>query len=205
MIVAVVMDQRGRPLCCEMWPGNTTDVTALIPVVDRLRRRFGIGRVCVVADRGMISAQTLAALEARGLEYVLGVRERSAKEVRTLVLGDDAPFVPLVIPRQGRPDTELEAKAVTLGGRRYIVCRNRAKAEKDAADREAIVASLRQALKAGDKALVGNRGYRRFLRAPVGDGFTIDAARIAEDALRRHLRAQDQHHPRPAPGDAAVS
>jgi hypothetical protein len=104
MIVAVVMDQRGRPLCCEMWPGNATDVTALIPVVDRLRRRFGIGRVCVVADRGMISAQTLAALEARGLEYVLGVRERSAKEVRTLVLSDDARFVPLVIPvgRSGR-------------------------------------------------------------------------------------------------------
>ena len=130
MIVAVVMDQRGRPLCCEMWPGNTTDVTALIPVIDRLRRRFGIGRVCVVADRGMISAQTLAALEARGLEYVLGVRERSAKEVRTLVLSDDAPFVPLVIPRQGRADTELEAKAVTFDGRRYIVCRNRAEARR---------------------------------------------------------------------------
>jgi Transposase DDE domain len=181
MIVAVVMDQRGRPLCCEMWPGNTTDVTALIPVIDRLRRRFGIGRVCVVADRGMISAQTLAALEARGLEYVLGVRERSAKEVRTLVLGDDAPYVPLVIPRQGRPDTELEAKAVTLGGRRYIVCRNQAEAEKDAADREAIVASLRRALRHGDKALVGNRGYRRFLKAPEV-GFAIDEARIAEDA-----------------------
>ena len=149
--------------------------------VDRLRRRFGIGRVCVVADRGMISAQTLAALEARGLEYVLGVRERSAKEVRTLVLGDDAPFVPLVIPRQGRPDTELEAKATTFDGRRYIVCRNRAEAEKDAADREAIVANLRRALRHGDKALVGNRGYRRFLKAPEV-GFAIDEARIAEDA-----------------------
>jgi transposase len=181
MIVAVVMDQRGRPLCCEMWPGNTTDVAALIPVVDRLRRRFGIGRVCVVADRGMISAQTLAALEARGLEYVLGVRERSAKEVRSLVLSDDAPFVPLVIPRQGRPDTELEAKSVTLDRRRYIVCRNRAEAEKDVADREAIVASLRRALRHGDKALVGNRGYRRFLKAPEV-GFAIDEARIAEDA-----------------------
>jgi DDE family transposase len=181
MIVAAVMDQGGRPLCCEMWPGNTTDVTGLIPVIDRLRRRFGIGRVCVVADRGMISAQTLAALEARGLEYVLGVRERSAKEVRTLVLNDDAPFVPLVIPRQGRPDTELEAKAVTFDGRRYIVCRNRAEAEKDAADREAIVASLRRALRHGDKALVGNRGYRRFLKAPEV-GFAIDEARIADDA-----------------------
>jgi hypothetical protein len=181
MIVAVVMDQRGRPLCCELWPGNTTDVTALIPVVDRLRRRFGIGRVCVVADRGMISTRTLAALDARGLEYVLGVRERTLKEVRTLVLDDDGPFVPLTIPRQGRPDTELEAKAVTLAGRRYIVCRNRAEAEKDAADRQAIVAHPRQALRRGDKALVGNAGYRRFLQAPEV-GFAIDEARVAEDA-----------------------
>jgi hypothetical protein len=181
MIVAVVMDQRGRPLCCEMWPGNTTDVTALIPVVDRLRGRFGIARVCVVADRGMISAATLAALAARGLEYILGVRERTAKEVRTVVLGDAGPFVPLVIPRPGRQDTELEAKAVTLGKRRYIVCRNPAEAEKDAAERDAIVANLRRALKAGDKALVGNAGYRRFLRAPA-QGFAIDEARVAEDA-----------------------
>ncbi len=109
MIVAVVMDQQGRPLCCEMGPGNTTDVAALIPVVDRLGQRFGISRVCVVAERGMISTTTIATLEARGLEFILGGRERSTKEVRTLVLGDDAWFVPLVIARQGRPDTELEA------------------------------------------------------------------------------------------------
>ena len=181
MIVAVVMDQRGRPLCCEMWPGNTTDVTALIPVVDRLRARFGIARVCVVADRGMISAATIAALEARALEYILGVRERTAKEVRTIVLGDVGPFVPLVIPRLGHQDTELEAKAVTFGKRRYIVCRNPAEAEKDAAERDAIVTNLRRALKAGDKALVGNAGYRRFLKAPEV-GFAIDEARVAEDA-----------------------
>jgi transposase len=181
MIVAVVMDQQGRPLCCEMWPGNTTDVTVLLPVVDRLGQRFGISRVCVVADRGMISAKTIDALEERGLEYILGVRERSTKEVRTLVLDDHAPFVPLLIPRQGRPDTELEAKAVTLGDRRYIVCRNLAEAAKDAADREAIVANLRQALRHGDKALVGNTGYRRFLKAPEV-GFAIDEKRVAEDA-----------------------
>jgi hypothetical protein len=181
MIVAVVMDQRGRPLCCEMWPGNTPDVTALMPVVDRLGKRFGITRVCVVADRGMISAQTIAALEARGLEYILGVRERTSKEVRTLVLDDDAPFVPLVIPRPGRQDTELEAKAVILGHRRYIVCRNLAEATKDAAARDAIVAHLRRALRRGDKALVGNAGYRRFLKPPEA-GFAIDEERVAQDA-----------------------
>jgi hypothetical protein len=63
MIVGVVIDATGRPVCSEMWPGNTADVSVLVPVIDRLRRRFGIGRVCVVADRGMISAPTIAALE----------------------------------------------------------------------------------------------------------------------------------------------
>ena len=63
MVVGAVLDGQGRPICCELWPGNTTDVTTLIPVVDRLRSRFGIGRVCVVADRGMISKETIEALE----------------------------------------------------------------------------------------------------------------------------------------------
>jgi len=44
-----------------MWLGNTADVTTLLPVVDRLRQRFSIGRVCLVADRGMISAETITA------------------------------------------------------------------------------------------------------------------------------------------------
>ena len=91
MILAVVIDGDGRPVCSEMWPGNTADVTTLIPVIDRLRARFTIARVCVVADRGLISADTLAELEARRLLYFLGVRERSDKLVRELVLNEAGP------------------------------------------------------------------------------------------------------------------
>jgi hypothetical protein len=182
MIVGVIIDQHGRPVCSEMWPGNTADVTTLIPVVDRLRSRFGIGRVCVVADRGMISAATIAALEQRGLEYILGVRERSSKEVRDVVLADTQPSVPLAIPRQGRRDSELQTKAVMHDGRRYIVCRNLAEAEQDARNREAVVASLRTKLKQGDKSLVGNSAYRRYLQTPDQQHFTIDEGRIAEEA-----------------------
>jgi hypothetical protein len=182
MIVAVIVDQHGRPVCSEMWPGNTADVTTLVPVVDRLRRRFGIGRVCMVADRGMISAATITALEQRGLEYILGVRERSSKEVREIVLADPLPSVPLVVPHSGRPDTELQAKEVRHQGRRYIVCRNLAEAEAAARTREEVVASLRARLKQGDKSLVGNSAYRRYLKTPDQQHFTIDEARIATEA-----------------------
>ena len=88
MVVGAVLDGQGRPICCELWPGNTTDVKTLIPVVDRLRSRFGIGRVGIVADRGMISQGTIEALERdeRGWQYILGARMWSQNEVRDEVL-----------------------------------------------------------------------------------------------------------------------
>ena len=181
MILAVLLDGDGRPVCTEMWPGNTADVTSLIPAIDRLQRRFRINRVCVVADRGMISAETIAELEARRLLYVLGVRERTDKLVRELVLDDPAPFVPFVLMKPRR-EVDYEAKAVTLAGRRYIVCRNLDEMSKDAANRATIVAALERQLKKGDKSLVGNKGYRRFLADPQGDGFAIDRAKVEEDA-----------------------
>ena len=182
MIVGLVMDQDGRPLCSELWPGNTADVTTLLPVVDRLRARFGVGRICVVADRGMISAATIAALEERKLEYILGVRERSSAEVRSTVIDDQTPFVPLVVPRASGDLTELEAKQVKIGGRRYIVCRNLAEARRDAEQRAAILDGLRTKLAQGDKALVGNSGFRRYLKTVSARHFAIDEARVADDA-----------------------
>src|SRR6476620_7314149 len=182
MIVGVVIDAAGRPVCSEMWPGNTADVTVLVPVIDRLRSRFAIGRVCVVADRGMISAATMAALEERGLEYLLGARERTDKVVRTVVLKDERPFTPLCIQRVGGEETQLFVKEVKAKRRRYIVCRNEAEAKKDAADRQAVVAALEEQLKRGDKALIGNAGYRRYLRRTGKKAFEIDIGKLAEEA-----------------------
>ena len=181
MILAVLIDGDGRPVCSEMWPGNVADVTTLIPVIDRLRRRFAIGRICVVADRGMISAATAAALEERDLLYLLGTRERSDKVVREVVLADPAPCVPLTITKRGH-ETDYEAKAVTVGDRRYILCRNQQEAERDAAARQAILANLERQLARGDKALVGNTGFRRFLKTEGDSHFAIDPAKAEQDA-----------------------
>jgi transposase len=192
LILCVVIDAEGRPICTEIMPGNTADVRILIPTVDRLRHRFAIGRVCIVADRGMISAATIEGLEQRGLEYILGARERTDRLVREVVLADDRAFTPLLVERANGAETQLFAKEVRHAGRRYIVCRNEAEAEKDRADRQAIIAGLAQQLQRGDKALIGNSAYRRYLRrvAPpdgkggkskLGPAFEIDAGKLAEE------------------------
>jgi len=72
----------------------------------------------------------------------------------------------------------LEVKEVHVEGMRYIVCRNEEEARKDRHARESIIASLRENLKQGAKSLVGNKGYRRYLKAERG-AFQIDEERIA--------------------------
>ena len=185
MVVGAVLDGQGRPICCELWPGNTTDVTTLIPVVDRLRSRFGVRRVCIVADRGMISRETIEALEQdeRGWLYILGARMRSQNEVKDEVLSRAGRYRVVHPPRVESDDpSPLKVKEVWVGERRYVVCLNEDEARKDAADREAIVKALREQLRHGDKSLVGNKGYRRYLSDDGPQRFRIDEAKIAEDA-----------------------
>ncbi len=98
-------------------------------------------------------------------------------------------MVPLVIPWTRGAETALEVKEVVVGDwgpgshpRRYVVCFNPEEAKRDAAVREAILDSLRTKLQQGDKGLVGNAGYRRFLATPKDGHFEIDPARVTEDA-----------------------
>lgn len=115
MVVGVVIDGQGRPLCCELWPGNVTDVKTLIPVVDRLRQRFCIRSICVVADRGMISKETIAQLQdkTRNVRFILGARLRNVKEIYEHVLSRGGRYREVHPPREKSGDpSPLKVKEV---------------------------------------------------------------------------------------------
>jgi hypothetical protein len=59
----------------------------------------------------------------------------------------------------------------------YIVCENARQARKDKADREAIIASLEEQLKKGAKSLVGNKGYRKYLKIAKGSA-SVDMEKV---------------------------
>jgi len=186
MIVGVALDCEGRPLCCEMWPGNTADAKTFPQVVQRMRSRFRVQSLYVVADRGMVSAETLAAFESMDppVHYIVGVRMRRQKEVGGIVLKSKKPWVEITPERKLAKDhAPLKIKEVQVDDRRYVVCLNEEERRKDAHDREAIVASLRDQLRRGDKTLVGNKGYRRFLQTGDGSGFAVDEEQVKNDAL----------------------
>jgi len=164
MIVGVVLDREGNPVASEMWPGNAADVTSLFPVIQRIRSRFPIDKLCIVADRGMISGDTAAYLEKEKISYILGARMRKVKEVRQDVLSRAGRYRE-VYPegRSSKDPSPLKVKEVLVDDRRYILCLNERQARKDAADRQSIIDALSEKIKSNPKSLVGNKGYRKYL------------------------------------------
>lgn len=185
MVVAVVIDDKGQPICCEMWPGSTTDVKTLLPIVAKLQKRFKIQRICIVADRGMISAETVCRLESADnkIPYILGTRMRKVKEIKQEVLSRAGRYTAVRAESSDlKAPAPLKVKQVQHNGHRYIVCLNLRQARKDAQDRQAILCALKEQIKRGPKRLVGNKGFRKYLKIEKG------SIRIDEDKVKYESR-----------------
>ena len=181
MVVGAILDGNGDPICCELWPGNTSDVKTLLPITDRVRKRFGINNFCVVADRGMISQDTLQGLEKRDISFILGVRMRRQKLVKEEVLSRAGRFVEVRQEGEATDDPDpLKVKDVIADGKRFVVCFNERQARKDAADRQAIIESLEEKIANAPQSLVGNKGYSRYLKVTRGT-FRIDKKKVEAD------------------------
>jgi hypothetical protein len=177
VVLCVAVDRQGWPVAWDILPGNTADRVAFRAMIDRLRTRFRIGRVIVVADRGMMAQTTVELLTADAdapFDYILGCKLRRDAAVQATVLA-----------RPGRYHAvapNLEVKEVMVGDRRYVVCRNPEEAARDAAARAALVTHLETTLaRQGPKALLKNKGFARFLTIRKGS-VTLNPAAIEADA-----------------------
>jgi hypothetical protein len=178
VVICLAVDRNGWPVAWDLLAGNTADTVAFVAMIKKMRERFRIRRVVVVADRGMISKDTIELLEGHAdapFDFILGCKMRQQKEVTDEVLSRAGRF------HEVGDKGNLEVKQVVVEGRRYVVCRNPLEAKKDAAAREAIVAKLQEALSHGPKTVIGNVGFKRFLRVQK-DAISIDRDAIERDA-----------------------
>src|SRR5450756_2179050 len=113
----------------------------------------------------MISEETVTYLAKKKIPYILGARMRKVKEIKEDVLSRAGRY------REVHPEgvsskdpSPLKVKEVMVDNRRYIVCLNERQARKDVADRQAIIEALQEKLKSTPKSLIGNKGYRKYLK-----------------------------------------
>lgn len=90
VVMGLLIDDQGIPISYELFPGNTNDFKTLVPVIEKLKKTYGIKKIIITADRGLNSKQNLAYLKSEGYDYVMAYKIRSSsRTVKEMVLGDD--------------------------------------------------------------------------------------------------------------------
>jgi hypothetical protein len=112
VVLGIVLDGEDRPIASFLMPGNTADVTTLVLVVTRLEERFGLRKACVVADRGMISAATIAALEAPAASTTSWAIERVRQQF--VEQGLEAALLP-------KPAKQIYARKLDVGQEAHLI------------------------------------------------------------------------------------
>ncbi|MDP3013133.1 MAG: IS1634 family transposase, partial [Candidatus Subteraquimicrobiales bacterium] len=182
VIVGALLDEQGVPICCEVLPGNTADLKTLIPITERLKKRFGFWNFCIVADRGMISNPTLEHFHnnSTSMRFILGCRMRKDKIVKEFLQSQEINWgKESCIDRTGKE--RIYYKEIKLSeGQRHVICYSELQAKKDANTRNEIISQLQAKLNDDLKTFVKNAGYKRYIKSS-GKKVEIDLDKIKSE------------------------
>jgi hypothetical protein len=140
IVYGLLCTRAGLPVAVEVFAGNTADPATLGAQVERLKRRFGIARLVLVGDRGMITSARIGAdLKPAGLDWISCLR---APAIQALA----AEQGPLQLSLFDERDLAEISAPEMFPGERLIVCRNRELAAERARKREALLAATEREL-----------------------------------------------------------
>ena len=137
--IALVVTREGMPLGYEIFPGNTTDVTTVKEIVAGMEARFGkVNRVWVM-DRGMVSRENVAWLNATGRRYVIGTPKAELKRwAKQLAERSDW--------RHIREDVEVKMCRAPEGSETFLLCRSASRVDKERAMHERFKMKIEEGL-----------------------------------------------------------
>lgn len=167
IVIGLLCNREGRPVAVEVFAGNTGDPTTVASQVKKLRERFGLERVVLVGDRGMLTdARIREDLDpVEGLSWITALRAPAIK--RLAAQG--------AVSRSLFDDADLaEIHSEDFPGERLVVCRNPILAEERARKREDL---LRATEKEFEKIAVATRRTRQRLSGADKIGLRVGKVR----------------------------
>ena len=177
-MIGLLLTGDGIPIAHHVFPGNTADVTTLTEVMAGYQSRFGVWRIALVADRGLISEENVAAVEAAGFDHVIATRLHNDNDVKVVLekaKEKKAKWVEL-------SDLGSRATEVEHDGRRFVVVDSPARKTRDDAREEELMVrtedkliALSERVRRGrltDKAKIGAAADRILRDSGVGRCFS---------------------------------
>ena len=192
VVLGLVMDEHGIPIDYDLFPGNTSEFSTMIPMIERIRKDYNLTKLVVVADRGLNSNENLSELMKMGCDFVLAQKIRNCKQEQRDQILDDTGWEHVISEQDGvvlcryktlamkkplyetriNPETGRKSQSRKAGKEmdvRWIVSYSQARANKDLADLERSVEKAQRALDQ-KTSLTSSRGYKSLIVTPKGEG-----------------------------------
>ncbi len=178
VLLALMVTREGLPVSYEVFPGAAYEGHSLVPVFEGLLRRHPAQQAVCVADRGMLSAANLEALDAMGGGYVVGARLRQLPGALRKKIWNLDSYGPL------EGSSERRVNEWEHQGRQLIVTWSAKRAHKDAHDRRKAIQRAFDKLSQSDnpKALLSQHGAKRFIAVEGDARLVLDQKKIDEAA-----------------------
>ena len=193
IVFGLLCSSEGCPIAVELFPGHTADPTTVASQVTKIRQRFGIARIALVGDRGMITtARIRGDLEPAGLAWISALKAADLRRLARTVLAPDA-LVPDAVAEITSPDFPRERLMVCLNPR---LCEERRRKRADLLEAtEQILESIAAAVRAGTLAgtvEISRRVGREANRYKVEKHFAIAVAERSLTWRRRQKKIDDE-------------
>jgi transposase len=197
VVMGMLIDSNGIPVGYELFPGNTFDGKTMVKALENIKKRFGINRVIIVADRGINSKQNLTLIKEAGYEYIVAskIRQMSAKMQEKILssdgfisLGDDS------VAEKGFRYKTLEYENIFTDtenvkhflNENLVITYSPKRAKKDASDRARLVEKAEKLLQNPEKLNAQNkRGGKKYvnrINPKKAETWKLDADKIQKDA-----------------------
>ena len=175
IMLGLFVGEHGYPIGYDIFEGNVFEGHTLLPTLEKIRQKYGLGRPVVVADAGLLSRDNLKLLAAEGYSFILGARIKNESDISKTKILEHAKRI------NDQQGFDLQR----ADGNRLIVTYSEQRRKKDAYGRERGLVRLRQKIKSGtlSKEHINNRGYNKFLTLQGSIEVSIDEIKVKKDCL----------------------
>ena len=194
VVMGMIIDSEGLPVGYELFKGNTFDGKTMVSALENIKKRFGINRVIIVADRGLNSKGNLNLIKEAGYGYIMASKIKgAAKALQEQLLSNDG-FVD-VCDKSGNLEIRYkiiehvniftdENKNLHRLQENIVVSYSPKRAKKDLADRERLIEKAKKLLENPELIKSSNkRGGKKYINTvkPDKTTYTLALDKIEQD------------------------
>lgn len=179
VVLGLLTDTGGIPLCFEVHPGNTFEGKALDGIVDKMKEKFSIRRFIFIADRGLFSFDNLEHIRGNQGEFIVGLKMGSMEKQLQEDFYKFSNFTWI--------NDQLAVYETSMNNDRCIITWSKSRAERDRKAREDILEKIRQKIasdKKQAKKLITNRNYKKYVKIEGKDTCELNYKAIAEESAK---------------------